>query len=463
VSDPVLDLAVCTPCDVCRGGCPAVSFADIAAGEDDTTRGRVAGTVEPSELPPCRLACPIYQDVPGYLAALAEGDQEAALEIILRDSPLPSVLGHVCHRPCEGACVASAVQTPPRIRALKRFAAEAERPPVVPGGAADAATSETRTDATAAADRPTAGGVAAPVTIVGSGPAGLGAAWYLARAGVGVTVVESDPVAGGMLAWAIPDFRLPPDALKTDLDYILSWGVDLRLGATLEPDEAAALHRDGACLVLACGAPMASRVDLPGAGAPGVLLGLDFLRALTLGPGLEIETPVVVIGGGNTAIDAARTALRMVDDVTLAYRRERTDMPAFAEEVEAAEREGLRIVERAEPVAMRTDASGRLSGVTLRDTALDGVGADGRRRFRGREGTEHSVDAKTCIVAVGQESAHARWAQAFGLDALAPDESGRLAPGVYAAGDLVTGPATVVEALAAGIACAKAILEGGGR
>ena len=172
---------------------------------------------------------------------------------------------------------------------------------------------------------------------------------------------------------------------------------------------------------------------------------------------------MVVVGGGNTAIDAARTALRMVDDVTLAYRRERADMPAFAEEVDAAEREGLRIVERAEPVALETDAGGHLTGVTLRDTVLDGVGADGRRRFRGQAGTEHTIGARTCILAVGQESAHASWARAFGLDELAPDEHGRLAPGVYAAGDLVTGPATVVEALAAGIACAKAILEGGGR
>jgi len=455
VSDPVLDIAVCAPCDVCRGGCPALHFADIAAGEDDTTRGAVAATTEPSELPPCRVACPIHQDVPGYLAALAAGDQEGALEIILRDSPFPSVLGHVCHRPCEGACVASPIQTPPRVRALKRFAAEAERPPVGPAAGADASA--------VSGDMQTPNGTGIAVTVVGAGPAGLGAAWYLARAGAKVTVLESDPVAGGMLAWAIPEFRLPPGALETDLDYILAWGVDLKLGTTLEPDEAAALHRDGACLVLACGAPLASRVDLPGADAPGVLLGLDFLRALTLGPGLELEASVVVIGGGNTAIDAARTALRMVDDVTLAYRRERADMPAFAEEVDAAEREGLRIVERAEPVALQTGADGRLTGVTLRETKLDGVGADGRRRFRGQEGTEHTIAASTCILAVGQESAHARWARAFGLDALAPDESGRLTPGVYAAGDLVTGPATVVEALAAGIACAKAILEGGGR
>jgi NADPH-dependent glutamate synthase beta subunit-like oxidoreductase len=456
VSDPVLDIAVCSPCDVCRGGCPATRFADLAAGEDDTTRGLVAGATAPSELPPCQLACPIHQDAPGYLAALARGDQAAALEIILRDSPFPSVLGHVCHRPCEGACVASPIQTPPRIRALKRFAGELDRPPVGP--------------ATKSADAPAAGAPVpapkatdAPVTIVGAGPAGLGAAWYLAREGVKVTVVETDPVAGGMLAWAIPEFRLPAEALKQDLDYILSWGIDLRLGTTLEPDEAAALHRDGACLVLACGAPLAAKVDLRGADAPGVLLGLDFLRALTLGAGLDVEAPVVVIGGGNTAVDAARTALRRADDVTLAYRRERADMPAFAEEVDAAEREGLRIVERAEPVALQTDGRGRLTGVTLRDTVLDGVGADGRRRFRGASGTEHTLDAKLCILAVGQESASASWAQAFGLDELAPDGSGCLAPGVYAAGDLVTGPATVVEALAAGIACAKAILEGGGR
>jgi heterodisulfide reductase subunit A len=266
-----------------------------------------------------------------------------------------------------------------------------------------------------------------------------------------------------MLAWAIPDFRLPPDALARDLDYILSWGVELKLGAPMDPDEAAALRGDGACIVLACGAPEAAALDLPGAHAEGVWLGLDFLRGSSLGPEPELEAPVVVIGGGNTAIDAARTALRRVGDVTLAYRRERCDMPAFAEELAAAEREGLRIAERVEPVELRTDDTGHLTGVVIRDTAFDGTGADGRRRFRGQSGTERTLEARTCVLALGQETPRARWARAFGLDDLAPDESGRVASGVFAAGDLVTGPATVVEALAAGVACAKTILEGGGR
>lgn len=440
MSEPQFSTALCEACAVCVGGCPAQSFQDLGE-EEGTIRGQLAGgptgSPERNSWPPCRLACPIGQDIPGYLRALAAGDQELALEIILRDCPLPSVLGRVCPQPCQQACISAEFQSPPQLRALKSFAALADRPVA----------------------RPQTISSSVSVTVVGAGPAGLTAAWYLARAGAKVRVCEAEAVAGGMLAWAIPDFRLPPVTLQRDLDSVFSWGIDLKLGTRVDPDEAVALVSQGQAVILACGAPVATRVELPGANAEGVWLGLDFLRRRSLGPELSVEGPVVVVGGGNTALDAARSALRMVPDVTLAYRRERPDMPAYDEEIAAAEQEGLRIIERVEPEAFQTDARGRLAKIVLHETVFTGMGSDGRRAFTARPGTRHTIPAKFCVLGLGQETEGAAWARAFGIESMLPDNAGRLAPGLYGAGDLATGPSTVVEAMASGMACARAVLE----
>ena len=205
-----------------------------------------------------------------------------------------------------------------RSATLKLFAASAPRPLVTP-----------------AAARP---GVKAAV--IGSGPAGLAAAWALARQGVAVTVFDSQPVAGGMLAWAIPSFRLPRQALETDLAYVRAHGVEFELGREISPAELADLRKEYSAIILACGAPQATPAPLEGTDLAGVWLGLDYLRQVALGEAPQLKDPVAVVGGGNVAVDAARAARRAGHEVKMLYRRDREQMPAYGEEVGAALDEG---------------------------------------------------------------------------------------------------------------------------
>lgn len=437
---PVLRPEACGVCGVCAGGCPALVLGDLG-GDDETRRGvlaqRAAGAT-PSDLAPCRVACPLGQDVPAYLARLARGDREGALGVILEHNPLPAVLGHVCHQPCQAACLAGAVTAPPAIRELKRYAALAGRPPLKPH----------------VRRRP------GRVAVLGSGPAGLGAAWVLARGGLLVTIYEAEDRAGGLLAWGIPPFRLPPAALQADLDHILAQGVRLELNRRLEPAQALKLRRDHLAVILACGAPRPRRVDLAGADLDGVHLGLDFVKACALGRPPDLRPPVLVVGGGNLSLDAARWALRLAREVTLVYRRDQEHMPAFAEEIAQARAEGLAMLLRRQPLAI--EGGERVQGLRLAACAPGQPGPDGRPLFAPLPGQETTLPAGSVILALGQESAAPAWAAGLGLGGLAPDEQGRLAPGFYGAGDLLSGPATVAQALAGGLACGRAVLREAG-
>lgn len=433
---PVFNEELCGSCGVCRGACPALVAFDLAA-ETDTVRGALAAQVATeSPLPPCRQACPLGQDIQGYLACLAKGDQAGALEVILRDNPLPSVLGHVCHHPCQQACLKPTVGQQPLVRELKRFAAMAPRPGVEKSAS------------------PAKGKVA----IIGSGPAGLAAAWSLAKAGVQPVIYESQPVAGGMLAWAIPDFRLPRAALETDLEYVKAHGVEIRLNTAVDFAQLDKLRGEYDAVILACGAPLAKPAGLPGDDLKGVWLGLDYLKACALGDAPDLRSPVLVVGGGNVALDAARTALRGGAKVRLAYRRDREAMPAYDEEVRAAEAEGLDMLFLRRPLALEA-GGGSVAGLKVCGTKLDGVDSDGRPAFSDLPGSGETLQAGSVILALGQNTQAGDWAKALGRDSLNLGYKGRLEPGLYAAGDMITGPASVVEAMAAGIVCAQAIIE----
>jgi NADPH-dependent glutamate synthase beta subunit-like oxidoreductase len=324
------------------------------------------------------------------------------------------------------------------IRDLKRYAAQADRPP--------------------AHRKPLKPGL--KVAVVGSGPAGLSAAWYLAREGASVTLCEAEGIPGGLLAWAIPSFRLDRDALGRDIRYILSFGIDLAVGKRVSGQEVSRLLREGSRVILACGAPKSASIDAEGLGLPGVWQGMAFLRRAALGPPPELSDPVLVIGGGNGAIDAARWAARQGKSVTVAYRRDREEMPAYEEEVAEAGREGVKFRFRAQPLSLHPDDHGRLGRIRFAETAPDGCSPDGRRQFEAVRDSIFDLPAGSAVLAVGQESEAPTWAVQLGLKGdLRPDASGCLSPGLYAAGDLVTGPATVVEAMAGGIRCARAILE----
>jgi NADH-quinone oxidoreductase subunit F len=434
---PEIQPELCGTCRICLSGCPGRVFRDLST-ETDTIRGRLGKEDQKlQEQPPCRLACPLAQDIPEYLHCIADGDAERALEWILHKNPFPAVLGHVCHHPCEQACVSGSIQPPPAIRELKRFASMAKRPKIK------------------AYTGPSRGKVA----VVGAGPAGMASAWALSCEGIKVTVYESMPVPGGLLAWAIPPFRLPRKAVQEDIDYILQQGVELKLNSNLHPDKITTLRSEYDAVVLACGASTPKGMDIPGSGLSGVWLGLDFLRRAAFGPLPEVIPPVIVIGGGNVATDAARWALRMASPVTLVYRRDREDMPAYREEVQVSLAEGIKFVFRSTPVAFDGDSRSRLYQIRLRETGPATNDENGRRSFIPIAGNEKSIAAKTVILALGQEKGFEKWIEAMGIDASSTFEEGYLDRGLYAAGDMITGPATVVEAVAGGINCARKILR----
>jgi NADPH-dependent glutamate synthase beta subunit-like oxidoreductase len=297
--------------------------------------------------------------------------------------------------------------------------------------------------------------------VVGSGPGGLSSAWALARGGMQVTLYEASHLPVGLPAMAIPPFRLPRKALEEDISFVLRHGVELELNHPLEPREVTALLQENDFVILACGAPRERKANLPGSDLPRVWSGLDFLRRAALGPPPDLRAPVVVVGGGNMAMDSARWALRSASEVTLIYRRDRNQMTAYGEEVEAALAEGLHIVFRTLPVALEGDREKGVQGIRVQNTAPHGKDAEGRTLFTPLSGSEKSLSAGSVILALGQEGGVQHWIEGMGLDVWVPDRNGLLASGIYAAGDMVTGPSTMVEAMAGGIACAREILRKG--
>ncbi|RJR44914.1 MAG: FAD-binding protein [Desulfobacteraceae bacterium] len=435
---PELRPELCGICGGCRGACPGRVFRDLST-ETDTSRGKLSkswtGRV-PKEMTPCVDACPLGQSVPGYLQRISAGERESALELVLQENPFPAVLGHVCHRPCEDACGSTPIQRPPAIRELKRFASGAKRPGV--------RVSQRFTGAKAA--------------VVGAGPAGLAAAWALAREGVRVTVYEALPFPGGMPAWAIPPFRLPRQALQDDIGYILRHGVALRVNKKLSPKDVLSFRSVYDAVVLACGADLPKPADIPGSMFPRVWSGIDFLRQAALGPRPDVRGPVAVFGGGNVAIDVARWALRMTSSVTLIFPCDREQMTAYPEEVDAAEEEGLQFLFRTRLLALEGGPRKGVRQIRVQVTVPGDPGEDGRRGFVPLAGSEKIIPIETAILSLRQEEFQGK-AEWLGLGATDSRESGLLAEKIYAAGDMITGPLTVVNAVAGGILCARKILE----
>jgi NADPH-dependent glutamate synthase beta subunit-like oxidoreductase/coenzyme F420-reducing hydrogenase delta subunit/ferredoxin len=401
--------------------------------------------VQPS---PCTLACPAGINVKSYVSLIAEGRFAEALEVVRERCPLPGVCGRVCHHPCEEACEREATGGPIAIRALKRFVADLELelpPPQV----------------TLAVRRPER------VAIVGSGPAGLTAAYDLARAGYRVTVFEAEAEPGGMLRYGIADYRLPAAVLDYEIDVLLRAGIEIRTGYKVGVDgDLEDLLADGySAVLLAVGAQRGRRLGVPGEeDCAAVEDALAFLRRVNDGERTRLEGRVVVIGGGSTAIEAARSALRLqASAVEIVYRRQRGEMPADEEEIETALAEGVTFRFLAAPTRVVMEA-GELTGVECLEVALGEPDDSGRRRPVPIPGSEFRVVADHVFAAVGQEAD-------FGF--LPGDFARRLADhgrlvtdsrstmtrlrGVFAAGDVVTGPSTVIDAIAAGHRSATAI------
>ena len=446
-----VDVDKCTACGDCAEACPVTLTSPFEAGIGTAKAiDRAYAQASPNAFfitkrprATCSAGCPIDTSVQAYVGLISAGKFKEAADAIRRENPLPSICGRVCFHPCEGVCNRAEIDAPVNIRALKRVPIDmypvGDPPEVAPS-----------TDQS--------------VAVIGSGPAGLAAAHRLAIAGHRVTVFESLPKLGGMLAVGIPDYRLPPDVLQRDLDAIEALGVTFRpataVGRDVSPDE---LNRDFHAVFVATGAHESRKLEIPGEDAQGVVHGVDFLRQFSLGESVSLGRRVVVVGGGNTAVDAARTAVRLgAEQVTIVYRRSRREMPADEAEVEAALEEGVEIHYLATPVGVIADA-GRVTAVECVRMELGESDKSGRRRPVPIEGSEFTLPADTLLPVVSQ-SPDRRIAEMFGLDTtnwgtIEADEftMATSREDVFAGGDVVIGPASVVDAIAHGQRAAKAI------
>lgn len=395
-------------------------------------------------LPPCRLACPAGSDCQGYAGLIAEGKPEEALRRLYDAYPLPASLGRVCPHPCEDACRRSLFEGPVALGALKRFAADAAL------GEIEALLS------------PPQAATGKRVAVVGSGPAGLTAAWFLRRSGHGVTVFEAREKAGGMLRYGIPQFRLPKEVLDREIQIIQNSGVHFRYGRRLGRDFGLeGLRAEYDAVFLAPGAQQGAALGIEGQDLPGVYDGVRFLRQVAGGKVPELGKNVAVVGGGNTAVDACRTALRLpgVETVVLLYRRERGQMPAYRDEVEEAEREGAVLRFLVAPTALR--AEGKKLCLRLQAMRLDKADSSGRQRPEPLPGQGEDLLVDSVLVAIGQrlETEAFSGLPMNGQNTLR-SENGALPglPGVFAGGDAEgEGPGLAVEACAAGKRAAAAM------
>jgi NADPH-dependent glutamate synthase beta subunit-like oxidoreductase len=398
---------------------------------------------------PCQMACPAGIDIPTYVSLIGLGRDAEAIEIIRKDNPFPWVCGLVCTRPCEFMCVRGRIDTPVSIKFLKAFAAEralSERTYKNP-------------EKEPAKNK--------KVCIIGAGPGGLSAAYYLALKGYSVRVIEALPTPGGMIMVGIPRYRLPREVIDREVAMIEDLGVEFRYSTYFGSDVTLEqLKNEGfEAFLFAIGAHKAYKMRIPGEDDfPQVVDAIDLLKKVALGDRHIPGKKVIVIGGGNVAVDAARTCLRLgCDEVTIAYRRTRTEMPADGEEVEQAEEEGIRLSFLTVPVAIKGE-DGQVEALQCQKAKM--VAQDGRDRMSPIpvEGSDFFMAADVIIAAIGQQVDRAgfedlnalAWTRRQTIDVNMANMETSM-EGVFAVGDAVTGPATVIGAIGGGKRAANSI------
>jgi len=450
---------LCTGCGRCQAECSA-SVTSLLRGQKMTHSAihtPILGTksvpssyvIDKNGFSPCQVACPLGINVQGFVSLLAKGKTDKALALINEAAPLAGVLGRVCTHPCEDSCNRGQVDSPVYIQALHRYAAD---------NAIEAIEYNHKFPAKSREGK---------IAIVGSGPAGLTAAWELTRRGYSPAVFESHGVIGGMLATGIPRFRLPREVREREIESIRRLGIDIRTGITVGRDVTFAYlkERGYRAFFLAIGAQQNNKLNIVGEELEGVVDCMPLLLALNLKVDTFVGQNVVVIGGGNAAIDAARAAYRSgAGEVTIFYRRNRVEMSAIPEEVKRALNEGVKIEYCTAPVEILGDG-GKVTGVRFQRTNCSAeITVNSGYSPELIPNSDFVVDADHVVVAIGQSPNSPQ----LNMESLAIDSNTDIIqvnpvtletsiPGVFAGGDCVTGPNNVVEAMAAGLRAAESI------
>jgi NADPH-dependent glutamate synthase beta subunit-like oxidoreductase len=452
-------VSVCKHCSdpVCVKACPETAIrkdqeTGIVLIDRDTCNGCNVITgksgSEKQETSPCKIGCPAHNNIQAYVSLAAKGKYQEALRLIKETSPFPSICGRVCYHPCETDCHRNQIDDPVAIQSIERFLADLDlysKNPYVPKfeGAKDE-----------------------KIAIIGSGPAGLTAAYFLAREGYRVTVYEKLPIAGGMMAVGIPEYRLPRDVTSREIKIIQELGVEIRTGVEVGKDiTIEQLRNQGTkAFFLAIGAQECKGLGVEGEDLNGVYLGMDLLRDVNLGKKVSLGERVAVVGGGNVAMDAVRTALRTGSrEAFVLYRRSLEEMPASKEEIEECEEEGIKICTLTDPKRIIGE-NGKVKAVECFRMELAEPDSSGRKRSVSVEGSEFLIEVDAVIPAIGQES---DWACLGPECACTLSEWGTMIvdpvtlqtddPDIFAGGDAVTGPRTIIEAIAAGQQAAESI------
>ncbi|MEF2231854.1 MAG: FAD-dependent oxidoreductase [Pseudodesulfovibrio sp.] len=445
---PVIDPTECKACGNCVDACPrgVIHVAGMSA--------RLLHLNQTTDcLAPCRQKCPAQINIPKYIEQIKAGDYDGAVMTIKERNPLLVTCGRVCPRPCETQCRRQHVDSPVGINMLKRFVADRELH------------SGTRLPVACAKD------TGRRVAVIGGGPAGLSCAYFLRRLGHSPTIFDAMPALGGQTRYGIPEYRLPKADLDWEIQGILDLGIEARLKTRFGRDfTLESLKADGyEAVFIGIGAWQPSGMHAEGEDLDGVMGGIEFLTAHALGQKPETGGKVIVVGGGNTAIDAARTCVRLGAEATLMYRRTRAEMPADVEEIAGAEDEGVRFKFLAAPARVIGNENGRATHLEYYEMELGEPDASGRRRPVKKEGSEQRMEASLIIAAIGQKpdlgclydgSAEGtcplettKW-QTIVAD---PETFQTAIPGVFTAGDVYTGPDLVVSAIGDGRKAARSI------
>jgi NADPH-dependent glutamate synthase beta subunit-like oxidoreductase len=447
---PRVDMDKCTDCKECIRVCPIHMYDDFNESmgfrtaidffNPETAKGGEYNIFK-EDMPICQATCPANLNIRSYVGLIADGKYAESLAVIRQRLPFALSIGRVCPHPCETACNRGYVDEPIAICGLKRFVADYEMhnkidPPVeVP----DQFHPE-------------------KVAIIGAGPAGLSCAFFLAKAGYHSVVFEAMPEPGGMFRYGIPEYRLPTETLMREINWILSHGIELRCNTRIGQDISFAdLQRDYGAVFIGVGAWTGMKLGITGEDMEGVVDGVQFLRDANSGKKIDAKGRVIIIGGGNVAMDAARVSWREgFDEVHVVYRRTRKEMPASPWEIDAAEHEGIKFQFLVAPVEVVGD-KGRMTGLKCLKMELGEPDASGRRRPVPIEGSDFVIEAENLIAAIGQrpdvkfipedsELEITRW-NTFAVD---QETFQTNVPGIFSAGDVETGPDIAIRACANG-------------